>query len=206
MTTHDTGFLRPAPASPAADRLFADDREKFGYVMNLSRAWAHVPAAHHDLFDLLAGEAGADVAAGVLRGDAAWSPPNGHSRRGSGSSRPAPEPDGRRRRRGAAEGGLRRHADRDDHGLRGPCRSPSRRSTTPWAHGPTRSWPRPPQTPCGCREFRGAGRRVGDAVARPAGRRRVSRFAMIGSVETRGIQPLTPPCKIDQGLVWRSGL
>jgi hypothetical protein len=86
MTTHDTGFLRPAPASPAADRLFPDDREKFGYVMSLSRAWAHVPAAHHDLFDRLAGEAGADVAAGVLRGDAAWSPPNGHPRRGPGSS------------------------------------------------------------------------------------------------------------------------
>jgi hypothetical protein len=103
----DTGFLRPAPPSPAADRLFADDREQVGYVMNLSHAWGHLPEAHDALFALLgqaataagltfrqrgvlvtasastlrdphcslawgtrlAGEAGADVAAAVLRGD-----------------------------------------------------------------------------------------------------------------------------------------
>ena len=107
MTTDDTGFLRPAPSSAGADRLFADDRESFGYVMNLTRAWAHVPEIHDDLFGLvdrtidaagltfrqrgvlvsavastigdphcalawgtrLAGEAGDDVAAAVLRGD-----------------------------------------------------------------------------------------------------------------------------------------
>jgi uncharacterized protein YciW len=107
MTSDDAGFLRPAPPSPAADRLFAGDREAGGYVMNLSRVWAHLPEAHDDLFALLgrcaeaagltfrqravlvsalastmgdphcslawgtrlAGEAGAGVAAAVLRGD-----------------------------------------------------------------------------------------------------------------------------------------
>jgi alkylhydroperoxidase family enzyme len=49
----DTGFLRPAPPSPGADRLYADDREKFGYVMNLSQTWAHLPDVHDDLFALL---------------------------------------------------------------------------------------------------------------------------------------------------------
>jgi alkylhydroperoxidase family enzyme len=53
MTTDDFGFLGPAPSSAAADRLFAHDREMFGYVMNLSRAWAHRPEAHDDLFALL---------------------------------------------------------------------------------------------------------------------------------------------------------
>jgi uncharacterized protein YciW len=103
----DSGFLRPADPSPEADRLFAEDREQFGYVMNLSRPWAHLPAAHETLFGLmrsaadaaglsfrqrgvlvasaagvlgdphcslawgtrLAGEAGDEVAAAVLRGD-----------------------------------------------------------------------------------------------------------------------------------------
>ena len=107
MTTDDAGFLRPAPPSPGADRLFAEDREKFGFVMNLSRAWSHLPDAHDALFGLLgrtaetagltfqqrgviiaalastmgdphcslawgtrlAGAAGAELAAGVLRGD-----------------------------------------------------------------------------------------------------------------------------------------
>lgn len=49
----DAGFLRPAPPSPAADRLLDEDREKVGYVMNLSRVWAHLPEAHADLFGLL---------------------------------------------------------------------------------------------------------------------------------------------------------
>ena len=40
MTTDDIGFLRPAPESAAAERLFAHDREMFGFVMNLSRSWA----------------------------------------------------------------------------------------------------------------------------------------------------------------------
>ena len=53
MTTDDTGFLAPPPESAAADRLFAHDREAFGFVMNLSRAWAHQPEVHDDLFALL---------------------------------------------------------------------------------------------------------------------------------------------------------
>lgn len=52
-TLPDAGFLRPAAPSPDAERLFADDRGEVGYVMNLSRAWAHQPAAHDALMDLL---------------------------------------------------------------------------------------------------------------------------------------------------------
>jgi alkylhydroperoxidase family enzyme len=52
MTTDDTGFLRQAPESAAADRIFAHDRETFGFVMNLSRVWAHQPEVHDDLFAL----------------------------------------------------------------------------------------------------------------------------------------------------------
>ena len=52
MTTDDIGFLGPAPESAAADRLFAHDRETFGFVMNLSRAWAHQPEVHDELFAL----------------------------------------------------------------------------------------------------------------------------------------------------------
>jgi uncharacterized peroxidase-related enzyme len=52
MTNDDIGFLRPAPESSAADRLFAHDRETFGFVMNLSRVWAHQPEVHDELFAL----------------------------------------------------------------------------------------------------------------------------------------------------------
>ena len=61
--SHDRGFLTPAAPSPAADRLFARDRDDVGYVMNLSHAWAHMPAAHDALMDLLrqaAADAGLD--------------------------------------------------------------------------------------------------------------------------------------------------
>lgn len=51
MTGH--GFLRPAAPSEDVDRLFADDVEEVGYVMNLSRGWAHVPAAQQGLFELM---------------------------------------------------------------------------------------------------------------------------------------------------------
>ncbi|MVA74736.1 hypothetical protein GC722_01605 [Auraticoccus sp. F435] len=37
------GFLGQAPASAAAERLMAEDREDVGYVMNLTRVWAHAP-------------------------------------------------------------------------------------------------------------------------------------------------------------------
>jgi uncharacterized peroxidase-related enzyme len=52
MTNDDIGFLGPAPESSAADRLFAHDRETFGFVMNLSRVWAHQPEVHDELFAL----------------------------------------------------------------------------------------------------------------------------------------------------------
>jgi alkylhydroperoxidase family enzyme len=105
----DTGFLdMPAP-SPGVQRIYDMDVEGHGYVMNLSRLWAHLPGSQDVLADLLAraetaasltfrqkallvsacastmgdsycslawgkrlavdAEAGADVAAGVLRGD-----------------------------------------------------------------------------------------------------------------------------------------
>jgi len=105
----DTGFLDlPAP-SPDVQRIYDEDVAGYGYVMNLSRLWAHLPGSQDGLSDLLGqaadaaslslrqkallvtacastlgdsycslawgkrlavdAEAGADVAAGVLRGD-----------------------------------------------------------------------------------------------------------------------------------------
>jgi alkylhydroperoxidase family enzyme len=52
-TLADTGFLRPAARSAEADELFADDRQQAGYVMNISHAWAHQPAAQQALVDQL---------------------------------------------------------------------------------------------------------------------------------------------------------
>jgi SAM-dependent methyltransferase/alkylhydroperoxidase family enzyme len=106
-TVSDAGFLGPPPATADTQRIFDDDVDQLGYVMNISRLWAHQPALHGALFDLigqavragsltfrqrgilvaacastlgdsycslawgkkLAGEAGADLAGGVLRGD-----------------------------------------------------------------------------------------------------------------------------------------
>jgi uncharacterized peroxidase-related enzyme len=100
-------FLDEASPSPGAQRLFDDDLQGLGYVMNTSRLWAHDPAALDRLSELLAhvtdagsltfrqrgilvtacasalgdsycslawgkklaGDAGATVAEGVLRGD-----------------------------------------------------------------------------------------------------------------------------------------
>ncbi|WP_197028912.1 hypothetical protein [Blastococcus sp. URHD0036] len=49
----DGGFLAAPPSSPGADRLAAGDREQSGFVMNLTRAWSHLPDEHDALFDLL---------------------------------------------------------------------------------------------------------------------------------------------------------
>jgi uncharacterized peroxidase-related enzyme len=49
----DTGFLTAAPPSAEGDRLFAADREQMGFVLNLSHAWAHLPAEHDALFELI---------------------------------------------------------------------------------------------------------------------------------------------------------
>jgi SAM-dependent methyltransferase/alkylhydroperoxidase family enzyme len=103
----DAGFLAVPNPSAATQRLYDEDLDEVGYVMNASRLWAHHPGAHDGLFDLLgqavragsltfrqrgilvaacasalgdsycslawgnklAGEAGADLAAAVLRGD-----------------------------------------------------------------------------------------------------------------------------------------
>jgi alkylhydroperoxidase family enzyme len=106
-TWADTGFVRSAPTSPDVRRMYDDDVDELGYVMNVSRLWSHQVETHDVLFELmgkaaragsltfrqrgilvaacastlgdsycslawgtkLAGEAGDDVAAGVLRGD-----------------------------------------------------------------------------------------------------------------------------------------
>jgi uncharacterized peroxidase-related enzyme len=47
------GFLDDAPPSADTQRLFDDDVAGLGYVMNTSRLWAHQPAAHDALSDLL---------------------------------------------------------------------------------------------------------------------------------------------------------
>ncbi|HEX4980207.1 MAG TPA: hypothetical protein VFV63_00830, partial [Ilumatobacteraceae bacterium] len=103
----DAGFLGAAEMSADAQRLYDDDVEELGYVMNVSKLWAHQPGTQIGLFELLgqtvragsltfrqrgilvtacasalgdsycslawgdklAGEAGADLAGGVLRGD-----------------------------------------------------------------------------------------------------------------------------------------
>ncbi|MFB4280499.1 carboxymuconolactone decarboxylase family protein [Nonomuraea sp. MTCD27] len=48
-----TGFLEPAELTPQVRRLFDDDLAGTGYVMNLTRLWAHDPAAMEGLFTLL---------------------------------------------------------------------------------------------------------------------------------------------------------
>jgi uncharacterized peroxidase-related enzyme len=100
-------FLAPAPPSAEAQAMYDDDQAGMGFVMNVSRVWAHEPSMNEALGDLigraaraggltyrqrgiliaalasamgdsycslawgkrLAGEAGDEVAAGVLRGD-----------------------------------------------------------------------------------------------------------------------------------------
>ncbi|CAN5743560.1 hypothetical protein BH18ACT6_BH18ACT6_12430 [soil metagenome] len=47
-------LLEDAPDSPEAEELFAGDLADYGFVMNLSRLWAHEPAAKTGLFDVVA--------------------------------------------------------------------------------------------------------------------------------------------------------
>jgi SAM-dependent methyltransferase/alkylhydroperoxidase family enzyme len=49
----DASFLAAAPPTADGERLFDDDRGQRGYVMNSSRLWAHQPALHDALFDLV---------------------------------------------------------------------------------------------------------------------------------------------------------
>jgi uncharacterized peroxidase-related enzyme len=47
------GFLETPEDSPAAQRLYTQDLEDHGFVMNVSRLWAYAPEACEQLFDLL---------------------------------------------------------------------------------------------------------------------------------------------------------
>jgi uncharacterized peroxidase-related enzyme len=49
----DASFLGAAAITPEVTRLFDNDVEGTGYVMNLSRLWAHMPLALDGLSDLL---------------------------------------------------------------------------------------------------------------------------------------------------------
>jgi uncharacterized peroxidase-related enzyme len=48
-----TSFLDDAPSSPGAQRLFDDDLNGLGYVMNCSKLWAHDPSTLDRLSELL---------------------------------------------------------------------------------------------------------------------------------------------------------
>lgn len=52
-TINGAGFLESPQPTPAVRRLYADDVEQLGYVMNLSRLWGHQPELHSELFDLI---------------------------------------------------------------------------------------------------------------------------------------------------------
>ncbi len=49
----DTAFLGTPETSPEVQRLYDEDIEDVGYVMNASRLWAHHPAAQQTLFGLI---------------------------------------------------------------------------------------------------------------------------------------------------------
>lgn len=58
----EVGFLKVPETSEEVQRLYDEDAEELGYVMNLSKVWAHQPAAKDRLFDLM----GMAVRAGSL--------------------------------------------------------------------------------------------------------------------------------------------
>ncbi|QIG44824.1 hypothetical protein G5V58_20405 [Nocardioides anomalus] len=47
-------FLNEPAPSPAVQARYDADLDAYGFVMNLSHVWAHVPGAHTRLFELLA--------------------------------------------------------------------------------------------------------------------------------------------------------
>jgi SAM-dependent methyltransferase/alkylhydroperoxidase family enzyme len=49
----EAGFLAAAEMSAEVQRLFDDDVDELGYVMNASRLWAHQPGTQAGLFELL---------------------------------------------------------------------------------------------------------------------------------------------------------
>jgi hypothetical protein len=48
-----TGFLESPAPSAEAQRLYDDDVERLGFVMNLSSLWGHHPALYAGLSDLI---------------------------------------------------------------------------------------------------------------------------------------------------------
>lgn len=48
------GFLEVPATTPPVQALYDQDVAEVGYVMNASRMWAHAPALHDGIFDLLA--------------------------------------------------------------------------------------------------------------------------------------------------------
>ncbi|SDL95843.1 carboxymuconolactone decarboxylase family protein [Nonomuraea jiangxiensis] len=48
-----SGFLQPAEETPEARRLFDEDLAELGYVMNVTKLWAHQPDTMTGLFGLL---------------------------------------------------------------------------------------------------------------------------------------------------------
>ncbi|HEX6149867.1 hypothetical protein [Nocardioides sp.] len=52
-STGGTGFLELPPTSADVRRFYDDSIAKQGFLMNLTRLWAHDPALHRRLFDLL---------------------------------------------------------------------------------------------------------------------------------------------------------
>lgn len=48
-----SGFLTVPEATAEAQRLYDEDVDELGYVMNASRLWAHLPAVHEGLFALI---------------------------------------------------------------------------------------------------------------------------------------------------------
>lgn len=52
-TTGGTGFLEIPPTTADVRRLYDDSVAQQGFLMNLTRVWAHQPALHRGLFDLV---------------------------------------------------------------------------------------------------------------------------------------------------------
>jgi uncharacterized peroxidase-related enzyme len=66
MISDPSGFLSVSDPTPEAQHLFDDDVAEMGYVMNVSRLWAHQPELQAGLFDMV-GKAAA--ASGLTRRD-----------------------------------------------------------------------------------------------------------------------------------------
>lgn len=56
-----SGFLREPESTAEAQRLFDEDIDELGYVMNASRLWAHQPDTLNALFDLMRAATAAHV-------------------------------------------------------------------------------------------------------------------------------------------------